>query len=295
MLSIIVVSFNTRDLLRCCLNSIRRYEPLAEIIVVDNASRDGSADMVRTEFPEAILIQSPTNLGFARANNLGLAASRQDTLVLLNSDTELLDDSLSRCARRLEANPKLGAVHPELVGVDGHSQQCEYLLPSFRAVARTTIRLQPPRANDQNTWLAGTALVLRRQALDAIGGRLDDGYFIYWEDTELSSQLRRAGWQLAVEVGTRVKHVGGASGGGPDASRRADLFAWYFWGKHRWYRRNRPFWESLGVWAIDWLEVPRKLLRGWKHPARRQAEWTQARVSLRVLALGLLGLSPARP
>ena len=294
MISVVVVSFNTRDLLRKCLASVRRFEPWAEVIVVDNASKDGSADMVAAEFPGTKLIRSSTNLGFAAANNAGVRRAVGDVVVLLNSDAELLDDSLARCVGRLKADPYLGAVHPLLVGADGEPQGCEYPMPSLRAEARAAARLNPRRA-PAATWLAGTALVIRRKALDAVGGGLDDGYFIYWEDADLSARLRAKGWELAVEPGAVVRHHGGASGGGPDAARRPDLFAWYAWGRRRWYRRNRPWWESAGVWALDLCDVPRKYLRGLRHPARRAAEWAHARVSLRVLALGLLGIQPSRP
>lgn len=131
--------------------------------------------------------------------------------------------------------------------------------------------------------------------LESVGGGLDDGYFIYWEDADLSAALRRAGWELAVEPEALVRHVGGASGGGPGAGRRADLYAWYFWGKHRWFRRNRPWWEAAALVLLDVGDVPRKFLRGLRRPARRRAEWSHARVSLRVLALGLLGRKPTRP
>jgi GT2 family glycosyltransferase len=295
MISVVVVSFNTRDLLRKCIASVRRFEPGAEIVVVDNASRDGSAEMVRVEFPEVKLVESATNLGFAGANNTGLRLTTGDVIVLLNSDAELLDAGLSRCARRLAENPRLGAVHPRLVGADGNPQQCEYPLPTFGDEARVAARRSRRGCEAGRTWLAGTALVIRRAAIEAVGGGLNDGYFIYWEDADLSAQLRKAGWELAVEDEVVVRHVGGASGGGPDASRRADLFAWYFWGKHRWFRRNRPIWEAAALWLLDLCEVPRKFLRGLRHPSRRRAEWSQARVSFRILALGLLGEKPRRP
>jgi len=293
MLSIIVVSFNTRDLLRTCLASVMRHQPGAEIIVVDNASRDGSAGMVRLEFPGVKLVESCTNLGFAGANNAGIKLATGSYVALLNSDAELGDDSLTRCVARLEQNPKLGAVHPALIGADGKAQQCEYPLPSLRRIARDVVRLsaEPASAPDQ-TWLAGTALVIRRTALEAVGGGLDAGYFIYWEDADLSARLRAAGWELAVEPGTLVRHVGGASGGGPDAGRRADLYAWYCYGKHRWFRRNRPAWEAAAVWLLDVMDVPRKFLQGVRHGARRKAAWAHARVTARILALGLLGLKP---
>lgn len=294
MLSVVVVSFNTRDLLRACLTSVRRFETGAEIIVVDNASRDGSVEMVRAEFHEVTVIEAGRNLGFAGANNLGIAVATRPVIVLLNSDAELLDDSLSRCAARLATDPSLGAVHPRLVGADGNPQQCEYPLPSLDRCMRTAARVpSAPGARPGRTWLAGTALVIRREALATVGGKLDDGYFIYWEDADLSAQLRRAGWRLAVEGTALVRHVGGASGGGPDAARRADLYAWYCYGKYRWFRRNRPWPEAVGVWILDAVEVPRRYARGLVRQGRRRVEWTHASVTARVLLRTLIGLRPA--
>ncbi|MFO0822179.1 MAG: glycosyltransferase, partial [Gemmataceae bacterium] len=191
--------------------------------------------------------------------------------------------------------PKLGAIHPALVGADGRPQECEYPMPSLGRMVRDAVRLTQPATPRDRTWLAGTALVIRREALEAVGGRLDPGYFIYWEDADLSAQLRARGWNLAFEPAAIVRHVGGASGGGPDAGRRADLYAWYCYGKHRWFRRNRPVWEATAVWMLDALDVPRKFLQGVRHSARRRAAWSHARVTARVLALGLLGLRPQTP
>lgn len=296
MLSVVIVSFNTRELLRACLKSLQTHEPNAEVIVVDNASHDGSAAMVRAEFPEVILVESPTNQGFAAANNRGLARVTRPYVVLLNSDTELTDDSLSRCVARLEADPKLGAVHPRLIGKDGLPQQCRHLAPEIRGLLRKTIGRDSQTENQPaTTWLAGTALVLRRSALADVGSQLDSGYFMYWEDADLSAQLQRAGWSLEVIDDAEITHLGGASGGGPDAARRADLYAWYCFGKHRWFWRNRPAWEASLLWLLDALDVPRKYLRGLRHPGRRPTEWAHAHVTARVLALRLLGLAPAIP
>ena len=296
MLSVIVVSFNAREFLRSCLNSLRQYEPDAEVIVVDNASHDGSADMVAAEFPEVRLVQTGRNAGFAAANNAGLAVATRPFVVLLNSDTELSDGSLTRCVQRMLAEPRLGAVHPRLVGADGRPQQCLHRFPTLGESVRKALRLASQTENrPERTWLAGTALVIRREALESIGGGLDSGYFMYWEDADLSARLRRAGWGLAVQDDAEVLHFGGASGGGPDAARRADLYAWYCYGRHRWFRRNRPIPEGIAVWLLEACDIPRKLFRGMIRTARREVEWAHALVTARVLAFGLIGRTPPTP
>ena len=294
MISLIIVNYKTPALLRGCLRSIEEHCPGAEVLVVDNASADGSAEMVRDEFPRAILFESPVNLGFAAANNVGLAACRGDAVVLLNSDTIVEDDSLQRCASWLVENPNVGALSPGLIGVDGRPQRCLYRFPSAKGRLRSALRLPEPREEDGEGWLAGTALMVRREALESIGGRLDDHFFMYWEDADFSSRLREAGWRLATLPDAHIRHYGGASGGGADDSRRSDLYAWYVYGRHRWFAKHRPPTESALMWALDALDVARKLTRGLTRPSRR-CEVAQARVLATVLAGRLVGQAPPRP
>jgi GT2 family glycosyltransferase len=296
MLSVIIVNYNTREYLRKCLTSLNVHEPLAQVIVVDNASRDGSQEMVRQDYPGVHLICEEQNRGFAAANNSGLEVAKGDYLVLFNSDAELTDAALSECVKLMESNPKLGAVHPNLVGSDGNPQISEHRFPTLQSMVREAIRLPGAEVVAPDaTWLAGTALVLRKTALQSIGGRLDDHYFMYWEDTDLSARLRKAGWDLAICSSALVMHYGGASGGGADASRRADLHAWFCYGKHRWFRANRPTWQAASVWLIDAFDVPRKLIRGSVYKSRRHAEWSHAKVTLQVLGNLLAGGRPKLP
>ena len=295
--TLLIVNYNTRDLLAQCLDSIAVHCPAAEVVVVDNASRDESAAMVHERYPSVKLVEAMRNDGFAAANNAGLEVATGEYIVLLNSDTVLEDDGLSRLASYMAAHLEIGAASPEIVGMDGNVQTCFYPFPSLWETLRIAMR-RPPRAvagdRDPDAWLAGTALMLRRSALEAVGGRLDDTYFMYWEDADLSARLRRGGWVLAYYPDAHIRHYGGASGGGSDANRRSDLSAWAVWGKHRWFARNRPAWETPCLWLLDWVEVARKLVRGAVRPAYRY-EWSQAGVMARVLALRLAGQTPPRP
>lgn len=303
MISIIIVSFNTRELLKNCLESVRRHCPEAEVIVVDNASHDGSADLVRDGFPEVMLVPLSENRGFAGGNNDGLKFASGDLLLLLNSDTVLEDDSLQRCARWMDEHPDVGAISPRLIGVDGKPQQCMHRFPSLKKRLRRTFWMKPkPEPDGQSAsgrlagpgWLAGTALMIRREALRQCGGGLDDHYFMYWEDADLSAKLLEAGWKLAEHPDAHVRHYGGASGGGPDAVRRSDLYAWYAWGEHRWFVRHRPIREAVGLWVLDSLDVFRKFIRGAIHPARR-SEWIHSRTLAGVLLRRLFGQTPSSP
>lgn len=266
------------------------------MIVVDNASRDGSGEMVAAEFPEVLLFREQKNLGFAGGNNVGLKAAFGDYVVLFNSDAELTDPALSRCVQAMEKDPRLGAAHPALIGPDGLPQNAEHFFPSVGSIVRDTLRLKRSgRPEARERWLAGTALVIRTEAMRSIGGALDDHYFMYWEDTDLSAKLRKAGWTLRMEPEASVKHHGGASGGGSDSARRADLHAWFCYGKHRWFRSNRPAWEAATVWVLDALDVPRKAIRGLVRRSSRRSEWAQSKVTARVLWGMLTGSRPPLP
>lgn len=297
MISIIIVSYNTRDLLRQCLESLDRHCPDAEVIVVDNASRDDSAEMVRGDFPHVKLIALSENRGFAGGNNAGLKQATGDLLLLLNSDTVVEDDSLQRCAEWIAQRPDIGAVSPRLIGMDGHPQQGLHQFPSLgRRVRRAFWSHPKPETDEQadSSWLAGTALMIRREALEQCGGGLDDTYFMYWEDADFSARLLEAGWKLAECPESHVRHYGGASGGGPDATRRPDLYAWYAWGEHRWFFRHRPVWEAYSLWVLDLADVFRKFVRGAIHSDRR-SEWLHSRTLAGVLWRRLLGQRPLLP
>lgn len=294
-LSIIIVSYNTQTLLRQCLLSVQAYAPQAQVIVVDNASSDGSPEMVRMQFPDMELIETGGNIGFARANNAGLERATGRAVVLLNSDTMLEDDTLLRCAKWLYEHPCVGAVSPLLIGVDDQPQSCVYTIPTFAIKFREALRHAPyPEPTEGNRWLAGTALMLRRAALDSVGGQLESSLFMYWEDADLSARLREAGWELAVFEDGHVRHHGGASGGGPDACRRPNLYAWWLYGKHAWFARHRPAWESGALWLLDAVDVFRKLVRGVVR-GRVRREWQEASIVAGILGRRLLGISPPWP
>ena len=293
-ISVVIVNYNTRDLLKQCLQSLEQFEPHAQVIVVDNASRDGSEAMVRQHFPATQVIQSGRNAGFAAANNLGLAQATGKFVILLNSDTRLDDAALSATADWMHANPAVGATSPRLIGPDNQPQTCQYPWPSAGTLWRQALRLEPRPCHNADGWLAGTCLVLRRTALAEIGGRLDEHYWMYWEDADLSRQISNRGWQLLPFEGAAIRHYGGASGGGADERRRADLHAWYLYGKHRWFRKNAGLMAATSIWLLDALDLPRKWLRSLRHPTRT-AERTHAQVQAATLWRTIQGTRPNVP
>lgn len=228
-LTITVASWNTRDLLRACLGSIYCSVDRCgvEVHVVDNASADGSADMVRAEFPQVRLIANDENLGFARANNQSWAQAQGRYWMLLNSDAELRAGALDALVHFMEAHPAAGLATARLVNPDGAPQNCaqpnpsivKTLLEAFRlhklvpASARGRILLGPYWNYQQATqvgWTWGTALIARREAvLDA--GPLCEDFFMYGEDLEWCLRMRERGWQVWFCPDAEVLHRGGQS------------------------------------------------------------------------------------
>lgn len=241
MLAIIVVSYNTRTLLQACLASV--YAGLqtsglaGEVWVVDNASSDGSADMVRGEFPSAHLIAHPENVGFAAANNLALRAigfgapdaARElpEAVLLLNPDTLILDDALGGLCRALHEQPGTGVVGAALVYPDSRCQHSAFRFPDLLQVffdffplnhrltdsrlngryARSLYAAGRPFAID---FPLGAALMARREAIQQVG-LMDERFFMYCEEIDWCLRFRQAGWDISCVPQARIVHYAAQS------------------------------------------------------------------------------------
>ncbi len=234
-LSILIVNWNTRDLLAGCLRSITDYrlkieDPASsifnlqsEIIVIDNASADGSAAMVRERFPWVKLIENAENVGFARANNLGIRMAQGRYVLLLNPDTVVHPGALAALVAFMDAHPAAGACGPRLLNGDGSLQPaCHPMLTPGREFWRLLFleRLWPRATYPLARWdavtprrvevIKGACLLLRREALDQVGP-LDENYFMYTEEVDLCCRLARAGWELWYVPAAAVTHYGEGS------------------------------------------------------------------------------------
>lgn len=226
-LSIIIVSWNTRDLLQRCLRSIEeRSGPLAvQTIVVDNDSRDGSPQMVSDSFPGVELINSGGNLGFARANNMGLQAASAPLVLFLNPDTEILGDALPRMVSLMRSDQSAGAMGCKLRGQAEETQELGLQwFPSLwtelvRWIAiwpgseRAMRRCLPYWNPDQSGYVEkiyGACLLVREEVL-ATAGSFDERFFMYCEDVDLCRRIRQAGWKLYYSGDAEILHVGGAA------------------------------------------------------------------------------------
>lgn len=231
-LSILIVNWNTRDLLADCLRSIAdcRFKIQdsqssivnlqSEIIVVDNASTDGSAAMVRERFPWVKLIENAENVGFARANNQGIEQAMGRCVLLLNPDTVAHPGALEALVAFMDAHSAAGACGARLLNADGSLQHaCHPMLTPGREFWRLIFldRLWPRAAYPIDRWdtvtprrvevIKGACLLLRREALDEVG-LLDESYFMYTEEVDLCYRLTQAGWELWYVPAAVVTHYG---------------------------------------------------------------------------------------
>ena len=223
--SVVIVNWNTRELLRACLASLPwNSDRLSlEVIVVDNASEDGSAEMVSSGFPAVRLIRNAENVGFVRANNQGLRAATGDHLFMLNSDTELWPGCIERLVEVAASDPRIGAVGPRLLNTDGTTQRSAAPFPQavhrffpsrFESRYEACLQRRVEASADHTAtvaWLAGAALLFRRDVLDVVGP-LDERYFMWYDDVDWSQRLRKAGYQRVFVAEAEVVHHGRQSG-----------------------------------------------------------------------------------
>jgi GT2 family glycosyltransferase len=221
-LSIIITSWNTERLLHACLASIRAFPPScsAETIVVDNASKDGSAAMVASDFPEVKLIRSSVNTGYAGGNNLGYSAATGEYILLLGSDTEVFPGTIQTMVDALDARSHTGLISCRLELPDGTLQQsCKRFPTLLNALAMycslhflntdyrmTSFDHATEREIDQPD---ATCVMIRRSALDAY--IFDERYSILYNDVDLCQRIRRKGWKNVFIPGARIIHHGSQS------------------------------------------------------------------------------------
>ncbi len=250
-LSIVIVNWNTRELLERCLHSIQSSlstpKPFdVEIIVVDNASSDKSAEMVRREFPLVRLIENRHNAGFARANNQAIRCSSGNYVLLLNPDTDIGPDSLEILVRFMEERVEAGAAGCRLLSPDGSLQISCYPEPTlFREFWRIfhLDLLWPVGSYRMSRWdtrttrsvdvLKGACLMLRREVLDQCG-LLDEDFFIYSEDQDLCRRVRQHGWKIFWVPQAIVLHYGAQSTG----QFVAEMFLRLYEGKIAYFRKH---------------------------------------------------------
>ena len=229
--SVVIVSWNTRDLLKKCLKSLfdTSRKLRLQVIVVDNASTDGSTAMVEQEFQEVRLLQNSANVGFARANNQALPHCSADLILLLNSDAILIDHALSELTRFIRLHPDAGAVGPKLIHprarlrilgcgnqptlwtVFTHFLGLSYFSRGVRFFEGIHLWIGThDRSPRKVEWLSGACLLVRRSTIEMVGP-LSEKWFMYAEDWEWCNRIHRAGWNLYHVPSALVEHYLSAS------------------------------------------------------------------------------------
>jgi N-acetylglucosaminyl-diphospho-decaprenol L-rhamnosyltransferase len=302
-LSVVILNWNVRDLLRQCLTSLTTVPcPLStEIIVVDNASGDDSVSMVRAEFPGVRLIVNTANRGYTGGNNDGIAAADGRYVLILNPDTQVMDDALSTLVAYADAHADVGIVAPQLLNPDGSVQSSRRRFPTLATALFESTWLQPvaprgvlrdyymlDRADDEVQevdWATGACLLVRRDAIRQVG-LLDESFFMYSEELDWCRRIKQAGWKIAYLPQAQVIHHVGKSSDQVVAQRHI-----YFQSsKVRYFRKHHGKWTAgflriallaMYVWQLA-LEVAKGLI-GYKRELRRE----RVRAYWQVLRSGL--------
>jgi N-acetylglucosaminyl-diphospho-decaprenol L-rhamnosyltransferase len=224
-LSIVIVNWNVREALRNCLNSILAQATTVEleVLVVDNASSDRSAEMVVQEFGDVRLIRNSTNVGFARANNQGIELARGRFILILNPDTVVRERSLEQMVHFADAHPDVGALGPMLVAENGGiDYRCARRFPTLWSDLKKRLGLAHPVFGDNAMmdWdhtssrevelLSGACMLVRREVIETVW-MLDEGFFMFGEDVDWCFRIRRAGWKIFYLADAVVIHLGGQS------------------------------------------------------------------------------------
>ena len=251
--SIIIVTWNSRDYLRACLDALTENErgDQAEVFVVDNASSDGSAELVRASYPHVSLKEADVNLGFAAANNLAIGACSSEYLLLLNPDTVVHPGAIHALVEFMEAHPGAWAAGPMLLNADGSLQRTGVRFPSVWNMAVEALFLDRafpksrifgrhrelycyPLLARKVDFVQGSCLMVRREPVLERVGLLDDGYFMYFEETDWCFRMKKENGEVWLCPSARVVHFGGGEQGHYDAQRvyyfHESLFR--FAGKH---------------------------------------------------------------
>ena len=303
--SVIVVSWNVWSWLAPCLRSIRqalgRLE--GEIIVVDNASTDGTPERVREAFPEVRLLINPANRGFPAANNQGMAVARGRYFFLLNPDTVVLDQAIEELVTFADAHPDVGVVGPQLLNPDGSVQSSRRRFPTFwtalfestwwqpwaprSILAHYYVLDRPDHEIQEVDWVTGAAMLVRREVVERVGP-MDEGFFMYAEELDWCRRIRQAGWRVFYYPPAKVIHYGGRSSDQVPALQHLAFQR----SKIRYFRKHHGTWAAAALrafliaqylWQIG-VEGSKALL-GHKPAMRRE----RMRIYMRVVQ-GLLSI-----
>jgi GT2 family glycosyltransferase len=314
-LTTLIISYNTRALLAPCLEALttaQRQGGAGPVIIVDNASRDGSAEVIEREHPGVRLIRAARNLGFGRAHALALGEVHTPYLLLLNTDAFVPPEALSRTLAFMRANPDCGVLGVRLVGRDGSLQpNCRFFpTPVNTFLFRTGLaRFFPsvklvddphwdPYLSRDCDWVTGCFYLLRREVLAQVG-LFDPRFFLYFEEVDHCKAVAQAGWRVRYCADTEVVHLGGESAGsdGPLTSAGRQVAALQMESALLYFRKHHGLCGLLAHLLLealaDALVIANGLRRG-RGGAYRAAVWQTLSLRLSLARATHLGTQPTR-
>lgn len=282
LVSIILVSYKTRNLLKTCLDSVIgktkgiRYE----IIVVDNNSGDGSCEMVRQYFPDITLIESKVNLGFAGGNNLGFAAAKGDCVLLLNPDSVLTENVIETAVKTMFSDSITGILGGKILDMDGRENLAARRFPTVARLAlmRTGIsrmlhieetiigmdyKKEMLKSPSEVDWVSGAFLLIRREVLNELR-KMDDRYFLYYEEVDFCRQAKLRGWKVMFSPDVFILHVGGASGkktGKKMSASGAQLLDIRINSEIKYFLKNKGIVSTAVLFGVEYLHFGLKYLK----------------------------------
>ncbi len=298
-LSVIIVNYNVREFLHHALTSLRKAMKgiRGEIIVVDNASDDGSVEMVRSRFRDIQLIVNKSNLGFATANNIAIRHARGQAILLLNPDTVVQEDTMKVMLRFFDENPDAGIAGCKILNPDGSLQlSCRRsfptawvalakisglssLFPGSRMFGRYNLTYLSPEETYEVDAVSGSFMMIRREAYDAVGG-LDESFFMYGEDLDWCYRVQQAGWKNYYVHGTQIIHYKGES------TRRSsiDEIRTFYDAMHLFVQKHLQ-----GSWPMTMILRCGIVLSSWMAMARQFLKpMTAALVDIVLIVFGLM-------
>lgn len=292
-LSIVIVNWNVRDHLRSCLASIFKYPPhhQFEVFVVDNASSDGSADMVRQEYPQVNLIINTDNKGFGTANNQGIRLAHGEYILVFNDDAQVKEGALDTLINYLDTHSDVGVVGPKILNPDGSLQQSVRRFPNFISQLLMSLKVHffAPTlrvfrrylADDMNyeeeqdvDQIMGACMLIRKTAFDAVG-LFDETFFIWFEEVDLLKRMNNAGFRVVYTPSAEIIHVGGASFAKTETMAKHQMFSASC---RRYIYKHKGFFAWLAILAtypigtvFVWLRNQKSALQ--KHNTLRMPAW----------------------
>lgn len=251
MVSVIVVSFNTQEITLKCLRHVYASKSIdLEVVVVDNASTDGSVAAIIKQFSKITLIENKTNVGFGAANNQAMKVARGDLFLLLNSDVFIEEDTIKKCEEYLDQHSNVSVIGCKLINQDGgHQQSVGYFPTLIRVVghivfALPTVHIKKETQTREVDWVTGALMLVRKEVFTKTQG-FDEQFFMYGEEVEWQYRIRLAGYKVNFFTGATAIHLGGASTGD-----KTKMFVGEMEGYVYWFGKYGNSWEKI---VLPWI------------------------------------------